>query len=439
MLKSLFSIIPLLCMSICASAGVLKPVQISVNNRNAAVREYDNISNVRFCFDTAISLKDDAVGYVYDDGNIVAKGSFSIVPLSNDKEAQLNIENAPLLLPLGKEYSIVIPEGVFLSVGNTEDRSDRIELKCNIPEKFSDFDTDIDYQLPDGTHAQHPLLSEGTFMFYYCIELASVDNAKMILCRNDIPIMEFPVGGGWDFGMGFTTTKFGRMLNFEKGVKYTFILPEGSVCSKLRDDMVNAEAKKECYGGYERNFAPIEYESCDVANQAGMSQLNVVKIDYSTPVALAPQARLQLLNAEGDVLKEASATLAESLGTYTLTADFDCVRLDEGSGYVLCIPEATVVGTGEDITVNARNLIPLNGYELSVDNVNAGLSHVRLADGQLHIDNLRHGDRISVYTVDGTSLGQAVATGHSVTVQLPQGTVFCIANVNGRAYKVLGK
>lgn len=78
-LKSLFSIIPLLCMSICASAEVLKPVQISVNNRNVAVREYDNISNVRFCFDTAILLKDDAVGYVYDDGKIVAKGSFSKV------------------------------------------------------------------------------------------------------------------------------------------------------------------------------------------------------------------------------------------------------------------------------------------------------------------------------------------------------------------------
>ena len=179
-------------------------------------------------------------------------------------------------------------------------------------------------------------------------------------------------------------------------------------------------------------FAPIEYSSCSVEGSKGLTELGVVTVDYSTSVQLAPGARLQLLDSDGSVKKEAEATLSDNGKTWTVSADFGgCVV---NGGFSLCIPESTVVGTGSDITVNRRTLVPLDG-SVSVESVAVSEPTVSVRGMSLMVGGVERGDRVVVCDVSGMAVCDAVADSGSMTVSLRSKGLY-IVKVNGRAFKV---
>lgn len=307
--------------------------------------------------------------------------------------------------------------------------SDEIAIDCFIPHKFHYTDTSLS--------EEHPVISESCFLFYYPVEVNEVEGSKLILYREGLPIMTFDVSGAWDFGFGFSTSAFGKFLNFEKGVNYSFVLPEGSVYSRVRNDIVNAASRYDFVGAYDKTFAPIEYTSCSVEGQKGLTVLGEVSIDYATPVQLAPDARLQLVDGNGDVVAESAVELAENGGVWRLTADFGGIGLAADGGYSLCLPEATVVGTGSDITVNQRTLVPINGNETSVETVHTARPQIALHRGQMTVGGLERGCRVSVYAPDGTLVGKVCAEKGEARLTLPSLPLYII-KVNGEAYKVSG-
>lgn len=209
------------------------------------------------------------------------------------------------------------------------------------------------------------------------------------------------------------------------------------LCSPDRDDIVNAESRYDFVGAYDKTFAPIEYASCSVDGQKGLTALGEVSVDYATPVQLAPDARLQLLDGIGDVVAESAAKLFENGGVWRLTADFGGIGLAADGGYSLCLPEATVVGTGSDITVNQRTLVPINGSETSVETVHTARPQIALHSGQMTVGGLERGSRVSVYAPDGTLAGKACAETGEARLALPSLPLYII-KVNGEVYKVSG-
>ena len=152
---------------------------------------------------------------------------------------------------------------------------------------------------------------------------------------------------------------------------------------------------------------------------------------------LAPNARLQLVDADGNVLKEVTAVLSHNDKAYSVEADFAGFPLNNSDSYALCIPEATVVGSGSDITVNQRTLVPIKGGVVSVECANRKQPLVALCGSTLSISNASVGDRIVVYDAAGIIILRTTVTATDMQLPLPQRShgVY-IVKLNGTAYKV---
>lgn len=123
--------------------------------------------------------------------------------------------------------------------------------------------------------------------------------------------------------------------------------------------------------------------------------------------------------------------------TYSVEADFAGFPLNDSDSYALCIPEATVVGSGSDITVNQRTLMPIKGGVVSVECANRKQPLVALCGSTLSISNASVGDRIVVYDAAGIVILRTTVTATDMQLLLPQRShgVY-IVKLNGTAYKV---
>ena len=351
-------------------------------------------------------------------GDVIAKAEISKIKVSNDACFLFD----DLVLPKGKSYKLVVPERALSSVDNPDLKSGELVIDFNVDDFYA-----------RNTPAQ-TLSQVGSYQFGFAINTINCDTGKIVLCREDKPIMEFPLIFTYqDFDIGAATCIFPQTLNFEDNIRYTFILPKGSVHSLDRDDIVNYEARHELVGTCGRTFAPIEYSACSVEGKTDLTELGVVTVDYSTSVQLAPGARLQLVGSDGVVQKEAEATLSDNGKIWTVSADFGgCVV---NGGFSLCIPEATVVGTGSDITVNRRTLIALDGSVSSVTGVTHLQPTVSLNGSLLTINRVEPGDHVAIYDATGKLYLRTTSTANSLTVDLPSKGVYMV-KTKGSVVKV---
>ena len=357
----------------------------------------------------------------------------------DNEEASIE-ENNRDLLP-GNTYELVLPAGSLRKINDHSALNEEAIFTFKVADacifgtarlnQLSLVIIDSEEDKPESiTNASY--ISFGTGVF-----LDSIDGGKITLYRENLPIATFPVTHIYHDIYDTTADYiFPQKMNFEQDVRYSFTMPKGVYCEGHRkiNKIYNAEANVYLKGNCGRTFNKIAYSWCS-ASDKHIDKLGEVNLRYNTSIALASNARLQLCEPNGVVLKEATASLnRQTDGSYMLAADFGGVDISKND-YVLCIPEATVVGTGSDITINERNLIPLNGYVLSVDAVNVSQPSITLTNGTLRITALQQGDRISVCTSDGTQLTSATAAGSNFTTTLPQKGLY-IVRVNGRATKV---
>ena len=355
------------------------------------------------------------------------------------EEINLEIYNRDLLP--GNTYDIVLPAGSLRKINDHSALNEEAIFTFKVADacifgtarlnQLSLVIIDPEEDKPESiTNAS--FISFGTGVF-----LDSIDGGKITLYRENLPIATFPVTHIYHDIYDTTADYiFPQKMNFEQDVRYSFTMPKGVYCEGHRkiNKIYNAEANVYLKGNCGRTFNKIAYSWCSASDKR-IERLGPVNLRYNTSIALAPNARLQLCEPDGVVLKEATASLnRQTDGSYMLAADFGGVDISKND-YVLCIPEATVVGTGADITINERNLIPLNGYVLSVDGVNVNRPSITLAGSTLRITALQQGDRISVCTIDGTQLLSATAANSIFTTTLPQKGLY-IVRVNGRATKV---
>lgn len=364
--------------------------------------------------------------YFYDEGD--------------NEEASIE-ENNRDLLP-GNTYELILPAGSLRKINDHSALNEECVYKLKIAEAcvfgLSSLEhLNLEIFNPEEEDKPGPIASTSYILFYSGAFMDSIDGGKITLYRENLPIATFPVTRiCHDIDDTFVDYIFPQKMNFEQDVRYSFTIPKGVYCEGHRkiNKIYNAEANVYLKGNCGRTFNKIAYSWCS-ASDKHIDKLDEVNLRYNTSIALAPNARLQLCEPNGVVLKEATASLSRQTdGSYMLTADFGGVDISKND-YVLCIPEATVVGTGSDITINERNLIPLNGYVLSVDAAKTSQPSITLTNGTLRITALQQGDRISVCTSDGTQLTSATAAGSNFTTTLPQKGLY-IVRVNGWATKV---
>lgn len=390
---------------------------------------YTGVNKLQWEFNENLVATDDAYAYIVCGDEVFAKQKLHTYKVPCDKFF-IEFEDG-LDLPVGRTYRAVIPAGVLYRNGDPATANEEAAVEIRVCDTFDKAD-DKYFDLYNNNFS-----TAQSFLFKFYLYVWAFDDAEMSLLRNGIEIMRFTAKEKFgDFDLGYVEGTFGKELNFEKDMCFSFVLPKGSVHSE-REDIVNKEVRKDFVGKYHSTFAPIEYESCSVAGASALTVLDEVNVTYTTPVQLAPNARLQLVDADGNVLKEATAVLSHNDKAYSVEADFAGFPLNDSDSYALCIPEATVVGSGSDITVNQRTLVPIKGGVVSVECANRKQPLVALCGSTLSISNAYVGDRIVVYDAAGIIILRTTVKATDMQLPLPQRShgVY-IVKLNGTAYKV---
>ena len=106
----------------------------------------------------------------------------------------------------------------------------------------------VDFVVPAYISAATPSVSQDAVVseesrigFYFDTEIAAVDGAALTLLREGIPVGTYPCKASWDWDLGYAGVDFGERMKFEDGVRYSLMLPEGSVSSLHRPDILNRE------------------------------------------------------------------------------------------------------------------------------------------------------------------------------------------------------
>ena len=383
------------------------------------VELYDLLRKVGWEFGKEMVAKEDAYCYIMHDDVLVEKAKIkNVVPHNTRMFA--NFDN--IKLPKGKYYKAVVPVGSFYEFDNPANTTAELSVDFYVPDFLS-------------SDLNRIFIGEYACQFYFIIKTEEFENAYIKLLRNGNEIMRFQVySPATDVTSGAAACTFDKSLYFERGVNFAFVLPEGSVHSLYREDIINKESKYEFLGNSDHVFLPIEHSSMRTPS-ADLSSLGSVLVDYATPVQLAPEAKLQLVDAEGSVLKEAVATLSEADGAYTVAADFGDYALDALRDYSICIPEATVVGTGSDITVNERTLVPLSAATLSVGEMKICEPKVERRGSTLYVSGVEAGCRVAVYNACGVLVSSATANTTAFSMPLPQADLL-IVKTAGKAFKL---
>lgn len=406
--------------SVNSFASALVPWQNTISGRPV----YYPIADVSFYFDCLVGVSDGSVATVVSDGQTIATGSLSALNYSSKNEQGIVVVTFPdpLVLPKGKSYKIVVPKGTVFKEGDTSTTNDEISADFEVPATVGSVRSDIE---------EGAVVKERSRMsFDFSTETEGVEGAQIKLLREGVTIREYACEAGWDFNLGRAAVDFGKEIRFEEGVKYTVVLPEGSVYARLRRDIMNDEATVSFFGG--SVVSPLQYVGCSTDGADG--HVGKVYVEYGQPIGVCGNKTIQLYNkTDGIVAEEATAELYENDGRWGMTADFRNAAIGQDKEYCVIVPEGTVVTKEGDVAVNARCVIPvgeLDGISLmAAENIS-----VETQNGVILVSGMKEKCRISLHTLDGKTLCDMYASGNTA-IPMPA-TATYILSVDGKSMKI---
>ncbi len=410
-------------------ASGLVPEQCTIGDRPVCYP----IVDIGFTFDGAIATVENSTATVFLDGQPVETGILSCTNYTGKKRTQgtavISFES-PLILPNGKSYRLVVPEGVIFREDNPDVSTEEIGIEFSIPATIG---------------PAKPSVEEGSIVenakrigFYFGVETTPVENGKAILLREGVPVREYDCDVSWDWDLGYAGIDFGEKINFENGVRYSVLLPEGSISALYRPDIVNKEAVVSFIGGYTESVKPIQYIWCSLYDHHPADVLGEVKFFYDLPIALSANPLIKLyIENENLIVKEVVPTISRENEYWVLTADFEDTPLVSEEGYSIIIPEGTLVTEEGDIVVNQRNVMTI-GNSSGVSDIKDSNHNITVVNGMISIDNAFNGNHITLYSLDGQVVYSAKSNGR--TVQIPiKATGLYLLSIDGKTYKIAVK
>jgi len=335
-------------MAFCAITATMRATEIEatlrpISTSPSAVRPFAApLEEVGFVFDRCIKLFDNASVVIKCDGEVVA----TAVSLDVDNYVGEKSKQGTLIakfdkqnLPKGRTYSVCLSKG---SVGWVECYNDiqivnmAYSYNVDVPENLGTPQTDFVNDSPawDSTD-----LSLG---LYYGYEIAPVGSPEFLLYRNGELIDKIPADVSWDWDLGQVRPQFPEKINFDFGVRYSLILPAGSVSTLYRDDIVNEEFALNFIGYYTEPDAPFTYKWCSLFTDHS-DVLDEVSFTYGSPVGVADNAVIELYEGDCETLvKSAPAYLNTDVNCWLVCCDFGGFRMTSENGYTIVIPDDAV-------------------------------------------------------------------------------------------------
>lgn len=167
--------------------------------------------------------------------------------------------------------------GVVYSKDNPDFVAGKLSHEFFVP---GDFDVLCENPLYDG--CMMTSLQKGSLRFGH-IETESVADAKLYLYHGDDIVGSCPAGAYWDLDLGGMYFDFGKTIDFVDGERYTLLLPEGSVRTRFREDIVNKELCLNIYGS-RSGMDVVGAVSDDVSVSCHNSVLHVGGVPYGMSV-----------------------------------------------------------------------------------------------------------------------------------------------------------
>lgn len=407
-------------------ASGLVPEQCTIGDRPVCYP----IVDIGFTFDGAIATVENSTATVFLDGQPIETGVLSCTNYTGKKRTQgtavISFES-PLILPNGKSYRLVVPEGVIFREDNPDVSTEEIGVEFSIPATIG---------------PAKPSIEEGSIVenakcigFYFGVETAPVENGKAILLREGVPVREYDCDVSWDWDLGYAGIDFGETVNFESGVEYTVKLPKGCVSSLYRHDITNEDISVSFIGGHTEPVVPIQYVWCSLFDNHPSDVLGEVKFYYNQPVMLSINPIVQLcIETDGIIVKEAVPTMAEENGQYVMTVDFDNTPLTSENGYTIIIPEGTLVAENGDVIVNPRNTMAV-GNSSGISDIKDTEYGIKVISGTISIDNATNVNDIMLYSLDGKIIYNAKSNGETVTIPVGATGIYLLS-IDGTTYKI---
>ncbi|MDE7347933.1 MAG: hypothetical protein K2N48_14475 [Muribaculaceae bacterium] len=318
------------------------------------------LSEIYFNFDGGIKLMKEAAAKVECDGKTVTTATN--IEVSNYKgkrgtQGTLILTFDEQNLPMGKSYTVCVAPGSISQEDNTEIQNPTITQGFYVPENLGE--ARIDHK--DGTviSTVSPSVYQGFPTFYWGIETEPVGNPYFILYREGVAVRELPAHICWDWDLGQARAEVSETMNFEQGVRFTLTLPAGSAHAMRRDDIVNEEVSFNFIGGYTEPSQTLTYSWCSLFTDHS-NVLNEVTFTYQCPIRLAEDAVIQLWYAdESELIMETPAYINTDINCFAISADFGGYEMTSERGYMIVIPEGTVIADYGDPVINHRCYIPL--------------------------------------------------------------------------------
>ena len=409
------------------NASGLMPEQCTIGDRPVCYP----IVDIGFTFDGAIDITDNSIATVYAGHEPVASGVISASNYIGSKRVQgtaVITFDTPLILPKGKMYTLVVPEGVIFQEGHPTISNDVISVEFEVPGNLGEATPSIE----NGSIIQ----SADRIGFYFGIETASVENGEIILYRGDVPVKRYPCDVSWDWNLGYAGIDFGETVNFESGIEYTVELPKGCVSAVHRPDITNEEISVNFIGGYTEPVVPIQYVWCSLFDHHPGDVLGEVKFYYDQPVTLSVNPIVQLCIETDDIIvKNAVPTMTEENGQYVMTVNFDNTPLTPEKGYTIIIPEGTLVTEDGDVIVNSRSITTV-GDSAGLSKIHGSVHDIKVENGTISIAYVTKGDSIMLYSLDGEILYNAAS--NSEPVFIPVGTTgIYLLSIDRAIYKLI--
>lgn len=384
---------------------------------------YEPINEIEITFEGIIGIAADVKALITFEGNTMATGTITSRNYKTQGIATITFEN--LILPKGKSYKLEIPSGAIYLKDDPTVKTKNIKIDFEVPASIPLYYCSVE----NGS----TIISARSIWFYYKTETEPIGNPTMTLYREGVPMNTFNAHVGWDWNLGQAYADFGMTINFEKGVHYSLVFPEGSLTPRFRTDITNEESRVDFVGGYTEPAEPVTCVWCSLFDDPNIDEINVVRFFYNQAIILSPDPKIQLFDGDNNLIKEVTPVLTKEKEYWVVSCDFGGIKIPE-SGCYITIPEGTVISAEDNERTNTKNSFSLK-IETGVDKVSSGNLEIKVYDKRIIIDNAPLGETISVYSVDGKKVADRLVSSRYFILELESNGIY-IVSINGKSYKV---
>ena len=305
---------------------ILNPTSCTIENKR--VYEPLNVTNIYFA--GKITVAEDAKALITCDGKTVATSIIKSDTYQEQGIAVISFDE--LILPKGRSYQLEVPSGTISLKSNPTIKAENLKFSFTVPSKIQGKYCSV----KDGS----TVTSERLICFYFETETEPIGEPEMTLYREGLPVRTFKANVGWDWNLGQAYADFGEKMNFEKGVHYSLVLPEGSLRPRFRTDITNEEAKVDFVGGYTEPMEAINYVGCNILdNKDGV--LNEVRFFYGN---------------NNKLIKEATPVLTKEKEQWVVSCNFGGVEVPHEGCYIV-IPAGSIISANGNVVVNSKNVL----------------------------------------------------------------------------------